>query len=181
MKTEVAGSSKRRSKLSSTHGGVKTYKTTTAATTPTQMTRTHASLLPLKTPISSHPAQPSETNFQLYKTLPRSMTDRQTDRQTDLLIEWRSGKRVHQHRTLGGSFEVHCGGTGSSPGHFVWIYREYCYIRESRDSVVGTATRYGLGGPGIEPRWKRDFQPLSRPALGPIQLPIQRVPGLSRG
>jgi hypothetical protein len=30
---------------------------------------------------------------------------------------------------------------------------------------VGTATRYGLDGPGIESRWKRDFSHLSRPAL----------------
>ena len=29
--------------------------------------------------------------------------------------------------------------------------------RRSRDSEVGIATRYGLGGPGIESRWRRDF------------------------
>ena len=39
------------------------------------------------------------------------------------------------------------------------------------DSSVGTATVYGLNGPGIESRWVRDFQHLSRPALGPTQLP----------
>ena len=42
---------------------------------------------------------------------------------------------------------------------------------------VGIATRYGLDGPGIEPRWGRDFPPLSRPALGP---PTQWIPGLSQ-
>jgi len=41
-----------------------------------------------------------------------------------------------------------------------------------RDSVVDTATRYGLDGPGIESRWGRDFPHPSRPALGPTQ-PIQ--------
>ena len=48
-------------------------------------------------------------------------------------------------------------------------------------SVVGLATRYGLEGPGIESRCGRDFPHLSRPALGPIQPPVQWVPGLSRG
>ena len=48
-------------------------------------------------------------------------------------------------------------------------------------SVVGIATGYGLDGPGIESRWGRDFPHLSRPALGPNQLPVQWVPGLSRG
>jgi hypothetical protein len=47
-------------------------------------------------------------------------------------------------------------GTGSMPG-----------------SSVGVATGYGLGDPGIESRWWRDFPRLSRPALGPIQPPVQ--------
>jgi hypothetical protein len=46
---------------------------------------------------------------------------------------------------------------------------------------VGIATRYGLGGPGIESLWGRDFLPTSMTALGPTQPPIQRVLGLSRG
>ena len=50
-----------------------------------------------------------------------------------------------------------------------------------RDSVVGTATRYGLDGLGIESRCGRDFPHPSRPALGPTQSPIQWVLGLSRG
>jgi len=54
-------------------------------------------------------------------------------------------------------------------------------VKVGRDSSVGIATGYGLDGPGIEFRWGRDFPHLSRPALGPIQLPVQWVTGLSRG
>ena len=41
-----------------------------------------------------------------------------------------------------------------------------------RDNSVGTATRYGLDGPGIESRWGRDFPQLSRQFLAPKQPPI---------
>ena len=49
------------------------------------------------------------------------------------------------------------------------------------DSSVGIATRYGMDGPGIEFRWVRNFPKPSRPALGPTQTPIQRVPAHSSG
>jgi hypothetical protein len=56
------------------------------------------------------------------------------------------------------------------------IYKLYIYIcvwGGGPGSVVGIATAYGLNGPGIESRWKRDFPHLSRPALRPTQPPVQ--------
>ena len=49
-----------------------------------------------------------------------------------------------------------------------------------QDSSVGIATRYGLGGLGIESLWGRFFLHPSRAVLWPTQPPIQWVPGLSR-
>jgi hypothetical protein len=39
---------------------------------------------------------------------------------------------------------------------------------------------YGLDDPGIESRWGEIFRP-SRPALLTTKLPVQWIPGLSRG
>jgi hypothetical protein len=47
---------------------------------------------------------------------------------------------------------------------FVWtlvsLFSSF-FLFWSRDSVVGTGTRYGLDGPGIESRWGRDFSHVS--------------------
>jgi len=55
--------------------------------------------------------------------------------------------------------------------------------RVDRDSSVGTATRCGLDGPGIQSRWRQGLPHPSRPALGPT-LPLIRTMGtgaFSRG
>jgi hypothetical protein len=62
----------------------------------------------------------------------------------------------------------------------VYIYI-YIYIYRGRVNSVGIASRNGLGGPGIESRWGRDFPHPSRLPLGPTQPLIQWIPGLSRG
>jgi hypothetical protein len=49
------------------------------------------------------------------------------------------------------------------------------------NSSVSIATDYGLEGLGIKSRWGRDFFHTSRPALGPTQLTVQWVLGLSQG
>ena len=54
-------------------------------------------------------------------------------------------------------------------------------LSTSRDTVVGTATRCGLDGPGIACRWGRDFPHQSRPDLEPTQPPVQGVAGLFPG
>jgi hypothetical protein len=54
-------------------------------------------------------------------------------------------------------------------------------MKHGPGSVVGTATAYGLDGPGIESRWRRDFPHLFRPVLRPTQPPVQWVPSLFWG
>ena len=53
------------------------------------------------------------------------------------------------------------------------LYYLVFYDILDRDSVVSTATCYGLDGPGIESRWERDFSEPSSLGLVPTHLPIQ--------
>jgi hypothetical protein len=46
----------------------------------------------------------------------------------------------------------------------------YLTYRGRRDSVVGIATRYGLGGPGIESRWGEIFRNYPDRLRGPLSL-----------
>jgi len=61
-----------------------------------------------------------------------------------------------------------------------------CWLTDSTSQAlhvvmfVYTATGYGLDGPGIASRWRRDFPHVSRPGLEPTQPPVKWVPGLSR-
>ena len=58
---------------------------------------------------------------------------------------------------------------------------DFYELQGGPDSSVGTATRYGLDGRGIESRLGRDFPQPSRPALGSTQSPVHWVPGFFRG
>jgi hypothetical protein len=71
--------------------------------------------------------------------------------------------------------EYEQGTATSGHGHLVYKtdFNLLPGILVGRDNSVGVATRYGLDGPGIEPRCRRDFPHESRSALGPTQPPIQ--------
>ena len=57
---------------------------------------------------------------------------------------------------------------GISPAACDYKMRQNCFtltLKMGRDSSLGIAPRYRLHGPGIESRWRRDFQHPSRPGL----------------
>ena len=56
-----------------------------------------------------------------------------------------------------------------------------CRKLPAKNNKAVSGLRYGLDGPGIQSRWGQDFPHVSRPAVKPIQPPVQWVPGLSRG
>jgi hypothetical protein len=56
----------------------------------------------------------------------------------------------------------------------------YAMYSANSGSSVCIAIDYGLGGPGIDSRWLRDFPPVQT-GPWPTQLPVQWVTGLFRG
>jgi len=66
------------------------------------------------------------------------------------------------------------------------IHFDHCFsltatVCGGRDSAVVIATRYGPDASGFEHRWGRDFPHPVTPSLGPIQPPVQWVPGIPGG
>ena len=60
-----------------------------------------------------------------------------------------------------------------SRGGCVGLFKRMCLVTVGRDSSVGTATRYGLDGPGIECWWGWNFPLPFRLNPGPTQPPVQ--------
>jgi len=66
-------------------------------------------------------------------------------------------------------------------GTIIRIIKKFTYIMgtslKSQASTFGIATCYGPNGPGIEPKWGRDFLHPYRLVLGSTNPPVQWVPG----
>jgi len=68
---------------------------------------------------------------------------------------------------------------GIGTGHLASRSTVLSFLSPSRDSSVGIVTRQRAGPSGVRiPEGERDvlFSKMSRPALGPTQPPVQRVP-----
>jgi hypothetical protein len=72
----------------------------------------------------------------------------------------------HGHETL-----TAANGTCPGPDEFSSVL----HTSVCQDDSVGTATRYGLEGPGTDYRWVRDFPYLSGLVLWPIQPLVQWI------
>jgi hypothetical protein len=72
-------------------------------------------------------------------------------------------------------FTVACAIGWIKYGMRLWLTLQSYANAGGPGSTVGTATRYGLDGLGFEPRWRRDFQKLSRTFPRPIQTPVQEL------
>jgi len=62
----------------------------------------------------------------------------------------------------------------------LWIITGQHILQGGPGCSVGIATDYGLDGPGSNPGGNETFRP-PRPAMGPTQPPVKRVPSFSRG
>jgi len=76
-----------------------------------------------------------------------------------------------------------CQGQPREKSKTLCFYLIYLRVVQRRGpgSSVSITTGYGLDGPGIESRWKRDSPRLSRPALGSKQPSLEWVPVFPRG
>ena len=104
----------------------------------------------------------------------------------NMLYVWNSAR--HQHKSKQRNSSSQSGhGHNCSPHISIaatWLSVGSCpFLNRGRDSSVGVATRYGMGGPGLNPGGGggRDFPHSSIPALGPTQPPVQWVPDLFPG
>jgi hypothetical protein len=94
---------------------------------------------------------------------------------------WHSGRTDLQENTASGLRHKNLSVPSGGRINLTQVFVIFLIGKRSFSWFAGLATRYGIGGPRIESRWRRDFPKRSRPALVSTQPPIQLVPSLSRG